>query len=310
MTRVLRAAALALALLAVVFAVGGVVAAEGALRPWRRPIRPVARELAAGLARAQGRALEEPVYAAPDGAQLRAWFFRAAKPGGRAVILLHGVIDNRAAMLGFAQMFLDRGYDVLAADSRAHGESGGPLATYGLLEAADLNRWAVWLRERQGARCVFALGESMGAAIIIQALADPRTPLCAAVAESSFSSFREVALLRMGQAVGQGERTGSTLMRPAAELGLLYARWRYGVEVERAAPAEAVRRVTRPLLVIHGLADNNIPPVHGRRIVANAGANVAFWQVPGAGHVNASAAAPEEFQRRVLAWFEPACGAP
>jgi hypothetical protein len=38
-------------------------------------------------------------------------------------------------------MVLQQGYRVLLPDSRAHGESGGTLATYGLVERDDIHRW-------------------------------------------------------------------------------------------------------------------------------------------------------------------------
>jgi hypothetical protein len=46
-------------------------------------------------------------------------------------------------------MFLAHGYIVLAPDSRAHGESGGDIATYGLLEWDDAHRWVSWLMEEE-----------------------------------------------------------------------------------------------------------------------------------------------------------------
>lgn len=41
-------------------------------------------------------------------------------------------------MIGYAELLLTRGSAVLMPDSRAHGQSGGALATYGLLEKDDI----------------------------------------------------------------------------------------------------------------------------------------------------------------------------
>lgn len=60
---------------------------------------------------------------------------------GDGVILLHGQAANRANMLGNADLLLRHGYAVLLPDARAHGESGGPIATYGVVEASDVRRW-------------------------------------------------------------------------------------------------------------------------------------------------------------------------
>jgi hypothetical protein len=99
-------------------------------------------------------------------------------------------------MMGFAELFLSSGYAVLVPDSRAQGESGGEFPTYGLKESDDVHRWFKWL-VMQHSRCVFGMGESMGAAIVLQAV--KTTPFCAVVAESSFASFRQIAYLRVGQ---------------------------------------------------------------------------------------------------------------
>jgi fermentation-respiration switch protein FrsA (DUF1100 family) len=67
-------------------------------------------------------------------------------------------------------MFLNRGYAVLLPDSRDHGESGGTIATCGALERNDVALWSRWLHDRAPG-CTYILGESMGAAIALQATA-------------------------------------------------------------------------------------------------------------------------------------------
>jgi hypothetical protein len=60
--------------------------------------------------------------------------------------------------------------------------------TYGVKEAADVQDWFHWLVTQQHSACIFGMGESMGAAIILQAVRT--TPFCGVVAESPFASFR------------------------------------------------------------------------------------------------------------------------
>src|SRR5436305_8961149 len=72
------------------------------------------------------------------GIQLKGWRCRAAadspSPGGRGdgvggtgrrgtLVYLHGIADNRASAAGIISRFSRRGFDVIAYDSRAHGES-------------------------------------------------------------------------------------------------------------------------------------------------------------------------------------------
>ena len=70
--------------------------------------------------------------------KLKGWWFHARPARARTVVYLHGVADNRGSSVGIADHFLARGFDVVAYDSRAHGESGGDACTYGFYEKQDL----------------------------------------------------------------------------------------------------------------------------------------------------------------------------
>src|SRR5690242_4998816 len=125
----------------------GILLGELAFRPERIPINE--RESARATALRFGADLQDVAVAASDHAQLQAWFARPANANGDAVILLHGVGDNRQSMVGFAELFLSHGYMVLLPDSRAQGASGGMFPTYGLREANDVQIWFDWLHGRQ-----------------------------------------------------------------------------------------------------------------------------------------------------------------
>jgi hypothetical protein len=55
-------------------------------------------------------------------------------------------------------------------DARAHGTSGGEIATYGIREANDLHRWLDWLDLNEHPACIYGFAESMGAAGLLQSL--------------------------------------------------------------------------------------------------------------------------------------------
>ncbi|HEX6880348.1 MAG TPA: alpha/beta fold hydrolase, partial [Terriglobales bacterium] len=160
-----------------------------------------------------------------DHISLKGWYIDPPHSNGDAVILLHGVTDNREGIAGFAPMFLKAGYSVLMPDSRAHGESGGDIASYGLAERYDIAQWSSWLKNRHSG-CIYLFGESMGAAIALQATAV--TPgLCAVAVESPFSTFREIAYDRMAQHTPFGTWFWRSIGRPVVEIALAYSRLRY-----------------------------------------------------------------------------------
>lgn len=99
---------------------------------------------------------------------------------------------NRIGMAGYAELLLAHNDSVLLPDARAHGASDDAIATYGLFECNDIRAWFDWLTKNQHPSCIDALGESMGAAQLLEALAvEPH--FCAVVAESCSQIFRKLA---------------------------------------------------------------------------------------------------------------------
>lgn len=237
-----------------------------------------------------------------DNVELRAWYIQPRDANSDSVILLHGLGDNRLGTTGYAEIMLAHGYSVLMPDARAHGISGGTIATYGLLERYDIKRWFEWLSTNMHPRCIFGLGESMGAAQLLQSLA-VEPDFCAIVAESSFSNFREIAYDRMGQQFRSGPWAGRTLLRPVVEIALTYVKLRYHLDLAKASPERAVAGTSVPVFLVHGHDDHNIPPYHSRRIRLT-NPSVELWEVPGTDHCGAISTSRLEFEQRVLAWFE------
>jgi uncharacterized protein len=284
----------------------GIFAAESALHPGRSVEGPTEEQLAQSVAARNHALIADASITAADGATLQAWSIRPSSSNGDTVILLHGVSDNRAGMLGSADLLLRHGYAVLLPDARAHGLSDGAIATYGVKEAEDIRRWFNWIEQAEAPHCIDGLGESMGAAQLLNSLsAEPG--FCAVVAESPFASFREASYDRLGQQLNAGALLGRTLLRPAVETGFLYARLKYGVNLDQASPENAVAASHVPILLIHGKKDTNLPPRHSEMILAHSSARgtaVALWEPAEAEHCGAAEAEPEEYQHRVLSWFE------
>jgi uncharacterized protein len=282
----------------------GILMARLALSPMRLPLSAAAQ--IALMYKPYSADLQAVSIEAADRVVLKGWYVVSDHQNGRAVILLHGIGDNRGGVAGYGQAFLRQGYRILMPDSRAHGESGGDVATYGLLESDDIRRWVLWLYS-SGASCVDGFGESMGAALVLESLRSG-SRFCAVVADSSFSDFRSVAYDREGYFVGAGslgmERiVGRTVGLLPAEIGLLYARWRYGVDLRRANPVDAVKTSTVPVLLIHGEDDINILPWHSRALAKADPVYALLWIVPGAGHCGAVGVAPDDFWSRVFGFF-------
>jgi len=278
-----------------------VFVADGTLHPARRPLNPEAEITVSEIAHQLDSDLADVSITPQPGVTLHAWSITPHRSNGDAVILLHGLADNRAGMTGYAELFLAHGFTVLLPDARSHGVSGGELATYGLLERNDIRQWFDFLSARNHPHCIFGFGESMGAAELLQSLSvEPH--FCAVAAESSFSNFREIAYDRMGRPFHLGPWFGSTVFRPVVEFAFLYVRWKYGLDMQQVSPEDSVAATKVPVLLIHGQIDGNIPARHSRHIQIR-NPKAVLWEVPNADHCGAIAAAPKEFKQRVLASF-------
>lgn len=301
LTRRSRRLLLALLLYLAFSAVAGIFLADGTLHPARRPLSELDRASTENLLLESKAQLTETSIITNDGIELRGWIVKPRNGSGGAAILLHGLGDNRLGMLGYAGLLLAHGYTVLLPDARAHGLSGGNLAAYGLLEKNDIHQWADFLADEAHVPCIFGLGESMGAAQLLQSLeTDPK--VCAVVAESPFATFREIAYDRMGQPFHTGPWLGRTFFRPLIEFALLRARWKYGLDMGNISPQDSVARSHIPVLLIHGKADSNIPVRHSRMIHAHDPQTI-LWEVPHADHCGAFSVAPAVFEQKVLEWF-------
>ncbi|GAC1661999.1 MAG: alpha/beta hydrolase [Candidatus Acidiferrum sp.] len=279
----------------------GVFVAEGALHPGRRPFSAADNQEIEELARRFDSDWSNVSMSARDGITLRAWHVHPHRGTGDAVILLHGLSDNRLGMLGYAEILLDHGFDLLMPDARSHGASGGPLATYGLLESDDVKRWFTWLQQTAHPTCIFGFAESMGAAVLLQSLPS-ESGFCAVAGESPFSNFREISYDRMGQFFHTGPWLGRTILRPVVESAFFYTRWKYHLDFGLVSPENAVANTHVPVFLIHGQVDSNIPLRHSRRIAAR-NSGVSLWEVPSTDHCGAINTAPDQFAKKLFAWF-------
>ena len=270
--------------------------AEGALHIPFRP-RPESA-YADSIARGSAAVWETARVTTADGVVLDGWLFTPHAPNGSGVIVLHGVGDTREGMSTHVEYLLRGGFTVLAPDARGHGASGGSVISYGIREAGDVHAWADWLLHHRPIAHLYGLGESMGAAILLQSL--PREPrFRAVVADCPFDSFEDVACYRLERA----SHLGRWASWPVVQIGFLYARGVYGLNLWRASPAEAIRDTSVPILLIHGTADTHIPPSESGSLHAVNPHATTLWLVPGANHVSSVSEFPEEYVRRVTEWF-------
>ncbi|HLE36094.1 MAG TPA: alpha/beta fold hydrolase [Candidatus Acidoferrales bacterium] len=315
MWRAARYALVGVVLVLLIAAGVGTLIGGGILHPQRKALAPEHVHRAGQAFARIGAAREDIEVRAADGAVLRGWKVRPAPDGSSVsiagsqaqaegsdwVLLFHGVSDNRMGVIGHAEILLRNGYSVVMMDARAHGASDGSLATYGWKERQDTQAIVNALMASERVHCLFALGESMGAALALQSAAvEPR--ITGVVAESSFSDLREVSYDYAGLRVSAW--LGKTLFRPASWMAIRTAGKEGGFRAEDVSPEKAVASRGFPVLLICGMRDRNIPARHSERLYAAARGVKELWLVPGAGHSSALGTAPAEFEQRVVTFLK------
>jgi uncharacterized protein len=307
MRRFLRIVVILLFAPPIVAMVMGWLVAPSFLHPIKRPLTPDLIQQA-DVSFAQVDVHREPFdVRAPDGVLLHGWKVRAVHPNGSWVLLFHGVADNRMGVLEHALILLNAGYGVTLMDARAHGESEGPIATYGWLERNDTRAILDTLVASEHPTHIFALGESMGAGIALQSAAiDPRIE--AVVAEAPFASLREASYDYAG--LQSHPLLGKTLFAPGAWVMLARGQALAGFPAADVSPERAVASRPFPVLLICDTADTTLPCRHARKIYAAAVGRKSLWVVPDAFHTAALGFQPAEFKRRVLHFFSDPSAAP
>lgn len=212
-----------------------------------------------------------------------------------AFVVVHGFTGHslRPAIRAVAGVL--RGYGgVVTLDLRGHGGSGGA-SEVGNGEVHDLAAAVGWARDL-GYRRVVTVGFSLGAAVVVQHAARiGGVDAVVAVSGPSRWYFRGTRPMRLlHHAVEQP--AGRWFLRAWFRTRVDPRRW----DPVPDPPDVAIRRITVPVLVVHGDADHYFPAEHGRRLAEAAGGRAELWLEPGYGH--AENAATPDLVHRIAGW--------
>ena len=129
-------------------------------------------------------------------------------------------------------------------------------------------------------------------------MAAARQPAIAAtVADSAFSSVETM--------IANQFNTFVRLPPLLAPLVTFFGEQIMGLRASQIVPVQEIARISpRPVLLIHGEQDSVVYAQNSRDLFAWAREPKELWIVPGAGHCGALAAAPQEWEQRVIGFFE------
>jgi uncharacterized protein len=206
---------------------------------------------------------------AGDRVTLRGWQCATTLERKGIVVYLHGVADNRSSAVSIIERLTRRGFDVIAYDSRAHGQSDGDACTYGFYEKRDLQR----VVESLPPTPVLLIGNSLGAAVALQA-AVGNARVAGVVAAEVFSDLRTIAV----------ERAPGFLPAFAIAQAFQVAEAQGRFDAGEVSPEAAAKALTIPVLLIHGERDIDTVPAHSKRVFAALAGPKRLILVTEAGH--------------------------
>jgi dipeptidyl aminopeptidase/acylaminoacyl peptidase len=287
----------ALAVLVLLLAVAAALVAFA----WRASNDAVGRGVGAydwTLADYPGLQPEEVKVKSRTGVELAARFF----PGrSRATIVLsHGYSGTQDELLPVASALHEAGFSVFSYDLRGCGGSGGEI-TFGDRERDDLRSVVDYVASRDDvdAEKIGALGYSMGAATTLMTAAhDGR--IKAVVADSGWSDV--YSWLR--------PKALDVFVHPRhrfTPLSMMLIEWRTGVDFDDLKPVREIGAIApRPLLLIHGTADDSVLPGDSDENFAAAREPKELWRIDGAGHGETLEPGGPTSSRRVVEFFQRA----
>jgi fermentation-respiration switch protein FrsA (DUF1100 family) len=194
---------------------------------------------------------EEVSFLTPDGVSLSGWYFRSQE-GLATILFLRGtrydacdLWSNPERARTFGQFVQGTGCNLFLFDYRGFGLSGGRPSEQGTyLDAAGALAHLYGRDDLDPARIVL-YGFSLGAGVAVEAAV--REPCAGLILQAPFTSLRDVAESRLPP------------LRPLFTLMPWLPLTRYDC-------AAKMPHVRVPALIMHGEADESVPPWMGRRL--------------------------------------------
>jgi len=172
------------------------------------------------------------------------------------------------------------GFNTVALDLRAHGQSGGQFCTFGVKEKRDVSALIDYLDSEENIDLNIGLwGQSLGGAIGIQALSTDKR-LKFGIIESTFSDFRTITHEYFKYHLGFNFPVFTNyLINRAGEIS--------NFNPNEAKPSIYCKNISQPILLIHGDLDKRINIKYAKENFANLSSeNKTFNEIKGANHLN------------------------
>ncbi len=188
------------------------------------------------------------------------------------VILVHGAGGDRVSTYPLAQLYLEKGYDVIAYDQRGHGSNPDSKVTFGINETRDVKALVKFAREDMENSKVIVHGQSMGGQTTA-IYASNVTPGTAEAADAVICDSPVPGMEYMIRSViaDSPEDMNSFSTSYFTDISKIYSKIFYNVDFNDGDTIKVVEKDELPTLVIVSKKDEVCLPEKVEEVYANVG---------------------------------------
>lgn len=247
----------------------------------------------------ENRVKEQAVHiTSEDGLKLNAAYY-AQSGSHKWAIVIHGYNCDHRNMERYSQHYYDAGYQVLAPDLRACGDSEGTYYGMGWLDRKDMLGWIDWIVKRDPDSEIVLHGNSMGGATVMM-VSGEKTPdnVKVFVEDCGYSSVWEIFGSELKLRFGLPKF-------PVLYVSNFVASIKAGYDLSEASAVEQVKKCKKPMLFIHGSEDDFVPFSMLEEVYeAKPGTNKKKLVVEGAKHNRASYVLGEVYWEEIFSFID------
>jgi uncharacterized protein len=221
------------------------------------------------------------------GVRLEAWLIRQPSSKGM-VLMFHGYGASKDSLLPAAKEFGKMGYETLLVDFYGSGGSQGNETSIGIHEADDVFATFEYAHRQSPGRPLILYGVSMGAAAILRAVHAHQIAPDALILECPFD--------RLLSTVQNRFRAMKLPSFPCAQMLVFWGGIQQGYNGFGFNPADYVKEVHCPLLLLHGEKDSRVTLSQMNKLVQNLNPSSRYKVFAGLEHQSYVVARPDEWR--------------
>jgi putative redox protein len=224
---------------------------------------------------------------------------RSVDSGGPALVLCHGMESTRGGtkQTAIVERFVPKGWTVLRFDFSYVGESEGVFEDLTISgEVEDVLGALDFLTEFAPTTCVL-VGSSLGGTVALLAASHAPEKVNAVATIAAVADAALFTASMSADDVADWRRAGRR------RWGEGWMRSTFLDDLGNVDVLGAVRKLSKPLLVMHGQADDVVPFEHAERIAAAAAGDVRLEAFPGVAHRFEEPGALEQLLAVVEEWL-------